>query len=123
MQQQNQAYQEDFGYSSQQEKADSKAKSEKKLIDDIEYQNRLALYKAVKPLRLDGFKWQFKGEADLYRRRPFPKSFLQPEASAYPCYLFNSELSKAFNSRGEIAVEVDIAEFKIEGQRKPMLGH
>jgi hypothetical protein len=38
--------------------------------------NRLAKHWIRKLLLLDGFKWHFKGEADSYRRRPFPKQFL-----------------------------------------------
>jgi hypothetical protein len=36
-------------------------------------ENMKHLYKIRKLLILDGFSWNFKGEADLYRRRPFPK--------------------------------------------------
>jgi hypothetical protein len=66
------------------------------------HENQINLYKIRKLLVLDGFSWNFKGEADLYRRRPFPRQFLQNEASDYPCYVFQSELSKAFNHKGDI---------------------
>jgi hypothetical protein len=39
--------------------------------------NRIHLYKIRKLLLLEGFCWNFKGEADLYRRRHFPNKFLQ----------------------------------------------
>ena len=38
--------------------------------------NRDHIYKTRKLLLLENFSWNFKGEADLYRRRPFPRSFL-----------------------------------------------
>jgi hypothetical protein len=63
-------------------------------------------------LILENFSWNFKGEADLYRRRHFPRQFLQNEASDYPCYVFNSELSKAFNRMGDIDTVVDLTEFR-----------
>ena len=50
--------------------------------------NQLHLYKIRKLLVLDGFSWNFKGEADLYRRRHFPRKFLHNESSDYPCYVF-----------------------------------
>lgn len=65
-------------------------------------------------LLLPGFSWNFKGEADLYRRRPFPRNFLQNEASDYPCYVFQSELSKAFNNQADIKTIVDLLEFEKE---------
>jgi hypothetical protein len=37
---------------------------------------------------------------------------LQNEASDYPCYVFNSELSKAFNRMGDIDTFVDLTEFR-----------
>ncbi|CDW85366.1 phosphatidylinositol 3-and 4-kinase family protein [Stylonychia lemnae] len=74
--------------------------------------NKIHLYKIRKLLVLEGFSWNFKGEADMYRRRPFPRQFLQNEASDYPCYVFQSELSKAFNNKGEIDTVVDLLEYK-----------
>ena len=74
--------------------------------------NQIHLYKIRKLLVLDNFSWNFKGEADLYRRRPFPKRFLHPEASDYPCYVFQSELSKAFNHKGDIETVVDLIEYR-----------
>ena len=70
------------------------------------------LYKIRKLLVLPNFSWNFKAEADLYRRRPFQKKFLQNESSDYPCYVFDSELSKAFNHKGEIETVVDLIEYK-----------
>lgn len=77
------------------------------------HENQIHLYKIRKLLVLEGFSWNFKGEADLYRRRPFPRQFLQYEASNYPCYVFQSELSKAFNHKGEIETIVDLLEYKV----------
>jgi len=74
--------------------------------------NQIHLYKIRKLLVLEDFSWNFKGEADLYRRRPFPRKFLQPEASDYPCYVFQSELSKAFNHKGDIETIVDLIEYR-----------
>lgn len=74
--------------------------------------NQIHLYKIRKLLLLDNFSWNFKGEADMYRRRTFPRKFLQNEASDYPCYVFQSELSKAFNHKGEIETEIDLQEYK-----------
>ena len=76
------------------------------------YENQIHLYKIRKLLVLENFSWNFKGEADLYRRRPFPRLFLQNEASNYPCYVFQSELSKAFNKKGDIETIVDLLEYK-----------
>ena len=47
----------------------------------------------------------------MFRRRPFPIEFAQPEASDYPSYVFESELSKAFNQKGEISAAVDLMEY------------
>ena len=52
------------------------------------------------------------GEAESYRRRPFPLKFLKNECSDYPVYVFTSELSKAFDSESEIETIVDISEYK-----------
>lgn len=35
--------------------------------------NQIHLYKIRKLLILENFSWNFKGEADLYRRRHFPR--------------------------------------------------
>lgn len=67
--------------------------------------------KITQLLVLPNFSWTFVGEADSYRRRPFPLKFLQYECSDYPCYVFTSELSKAFNSIGDIQTEVDLSEY------------
>lgn len=65
---------------------------------------------------LPGFTWNYKdqGEGDLYRRRKFPKYLLAREASDYPCYVYQSELSKAFNSVSHINIKVDISEYREE---------
>lgn len=62
-------------------------------------------------LVLDGFSWTFVGEADSYRRRPFPMKFLQQECPEYPVYAFTSELSKAFNDIDGIDTIVDLSEY------------
>ena len=70
------------------------------------------LYEMTKMLVLEGFSWVFMGEAETYRRRPFPLKFLHNECSDYPCYVFTSELSKAFNHIADIEVIVNLTEFK-----------
>ena len=47
----------------------------------------------------------------MYRRRPFPIEFLHNEVSPYPCYVFQSSLSKAFDKTATIKTEVNISEF------------
>jgi len=78
---------------------------------EFDLRNIQTLVKITKMLLLDGFSWTFIGEADSYRRRPFPLKFLQHECSDYPCYVFTSELSKAFNHVGDIPIEVDLSEY------------
>ena len=63
----------------------------------------------TKMLVLPNFSYIFAGEADSYRRRPFPLKFLQYECSDFPCYVFESELSKAFDDIGVIETEVDLS--------------
>ena len=71
--------------------------------------------KIIKQLtRIKSFIWYYKGEADLYRRRMFPDYLLAREASEYPCYVFQSELSKAYNSVSHINLIVDVGEYKEE---------
>ena len=77
----------------------------------IQQKNIKTLVEITKMLLLDGFSWTFVGEADSYRRRPFPLKFLQYECSDYPVYVFNSELSKAFNSIDGIETIVDLSEY------------
>lgn len=62
-------------------------------------------------LILENFSWTFQGEADSYRRRPFPLKFLHPECSDYPVYAFSSELSKAFDDSNGVPTFVDLSEF------------
>ena len=85
--------------------------------------NEKHLYKIRKLLVIEGFSWYFKGEADLQRRRPFPVKFLQNEVSDYPCYVFNSELSKAFNHKGEIYTTVHLLEYKHKILENPRRGN
>lgn len=69
-------------------------------------------------LKMPGFHWMFERSAEVnrYRRRRFPyhypvsKTF--EEASEYPVYIYQSELSKAFSDKVELAVEVDLMEYK-----------
>ena len=63
-------------------------------------------------LVLPKFRWAFSGEADSYRRRPFPLKFLQYECSNSPVYVFESELSMAFAETKGIEIQVDLSEFK-----------
>ena len=70
-------------------------------------------------LVLPNFSWTFVGEADSYRRRPFPLKFLQYECSDFPCYAFESELSKAFNDVGDIKeLSVNLDEYRSVIQEK-----
>jgi hypothetical protein len=77
---------------------------------EIKLKNLKTLEEMFQMLVLKDFRWTFMDEADQYRRRPFPLKFLQFECSDYPCYVFTSELSKAFNNIGEIMTEVDLSE-------------
>ena len=79
----------------------------------LEERNKLVLYKLRKLLLLEKFSWNFK-EADVYRRREFPLKFLQNECAPYPCYVFQSALSKAFDSDANIMAEIDLSEFSLE---------
>ena len=78
----------------------------------IKQQNIDVLVKMTQMLNLPKFRWTFLGEAESYRRRPFPLKFLKNECSDYPVYVFTSELSKAFDSESEIETIVDISEYK-----------
>ena len=60
-------------------------------------------------LDLPKFHWEFHG-ADFFRRRLFPLKFLQNECSKYPCYVFQSPLSKAFNHEKFIDTVVDVSQ-------------
>lgn len=62
-------------------------------------------------LVLPKFRWAFSGEADSYRRRPFPLKFLQYESSNYPTYVHTSKLSKAFDNAPNIETTVDLSLF------------
>ena len=70
-----------------------------------------------KLLDLKNFYWDFR-EADFYRRRQFPAKFLQNECSPYPCYVFESPLSKAFNGDKYISARVDISKFVPDAKEK-----
>ena len=60
-------------------------------------------------LVLPKFRWTFVGEAESYRRRPFPLNFLQYESSNYPTYVHTSKLSKAFDKVTGILTVVDLS--------------
>lgn len=81
------------------------------LKKQIKGRNQKVLEEMFKMMVLPRFMWIFMGEADSYRRRPFPLKFLQYECSDYPCYVFTSELSKAFNSISFIETEIDLSEY------------
>ena len=81
------------------------------VTDEIVKKRDAMTIKSIKKLLdLKDFYWDFR-EADYYRRRQFPISFLQNECSPYPCYVFDSPLSKAFNSEKYIKAHVDITKF------------
>lgn len=46
---------------------------DEQLKEKFQQANKIHLYKIRKLLVLEGFSWNFKGEADMYRRRPFPR--------------------------------------------------
>ena len=62
--------------------------------------------------KLDDFIWLFnRGEVDQYRRRKLPQYLIAREISDYPSYVFQSELSKAFNSISHILLRVNLMEY------------
>ena len=72
-------------------------------------------------IKLEGFIWLAnKGESDKYRRRKLPQYLISRELSDYPCYIFQSELSKAFNSISHISLRVNLMEYdrKIKAKLK-----
>ena len=74
----------------------------------IEKRNKVTIRNIRKLLDLPYFYWDFR-EAEYYRRRQFNVKFLQNECSPYPCYVFQSPLSKAFNGEKYISALVDIS--------------
>lgn len=52
-----------------------------------------------------------RSEADRYRRRKIPQYLIARESSDTPCYVHQSELSKAFNSISHITLKVYIMEY------------
>ena len=85
-------------------------KEDENFKEKLTKKNINVLYKIRYLLLLDNFVWNMS-EAESYRRRPFPIKFLQNEASPFPCYVFSSPLSKAFNDYKEIQVIVSLIEF------------
>jgi len=66
-------------------------------------------------LNMPNFHWIYERsyEVNRYRKRVFPyRKFLCEEASDYPVYVYQSELSKAFSKKVELDVEVDLMEYK-----------
>jgi len=62
--------------------------------------------------KIEGFIWLAnKGEGDKYRRRKLPQYLIARELSDYPCYIFQSELSKAFNQISHITLRVNLMEY------------
>lgn len=61
---------------------------------------------------LRNFYWNNKGEMNAYWRRVLPRYLITWEASEYPCYVFQSDLSKAFNAINFITVNVNLSEYK-----------
>lgn len=61
-------------------------------------------------MELEGFKWEYGhgSEADKYRRRKFQAYLSRKEASEYPCYAYQSMLSKAFDKNPSIEIEVHL---------------
>lgn len=74
----------------------------------IEERNKQVLYKMRMLLSQENFLWNFH-DSDYYRRRTFPKEFLTNEASPYPCYVFQSPLSRAFDSYCDIEAVIDLS--------------
>ena len=91
---------------------DGSLKPELGIKHQLEERNKWVLYQLRRLLVLEKFSWNFK-EADIYRRREFPLKFLQNECAPYPCYVFQSALSKAFDSKAQIEAVIDITEFSI----------
>ena len=52
-----------------------------------------------------------RSEADRYRRRKLPQYLIAREISEFPCYVCQSELSKAFNSISHIVLRVYIMNY------------
>ena len=76
----------------------------------LKKRNEVTIRNIRRLLDLKDFHWDFR-EAEAYRRRQFPAPFLQNECSKYPCYVFQSPLSKAFNKDKKIKARIDLGEF------------
>jgi len=86
--------------------------------------NVLKHYEMLKKmLKMPNFKWVYEESAEVnrYRKRLLPykyiyftdnRSLLNEEASNYPVYIYQSELSKAFSDKVDIDVEIDLLEYK-----------
>jgi phosphatidylinositol-4,5-bisphosphate 3-kinase catalytic subunit alpha/beta/delta len=80
-----------------------------------EFKEKIKIHRVIiKNLtKIDGFVWlSNKGEADQYRRRKLPQYLIAREVSNFPCYIFQSELSKAFNSISHITLKVNLMEYQ-----------
>jgi hypothetical protein len=86
---------------------------DKELESDIRDKNKKHKQIIKNLTKIDGFVWlSNKGEADKYRRRKLPQYLISREVSDYPCYIFQSELSKAFNKISHITLRVNLMEYK-----------
>ena len=84
----------------------------------VKKRDQVTIKNIKKLLDLPNFYWDFR-DADFYRRRLFPVNFLQNECSPYPCYVFQSPLSKAFNEFKYIEANVDISKL-VPGVTEPI---
>ena len=80
------------------------------LLKQYKERDMSVLTKIYTLLTFKDFCWNFSS-VDASRRRSFPKQFLQNECSPYPCYVFQSALSKAFNENATITCSIDVSEF------------
>lgn len=86
---------------------------DKKIEEDIRDKNKKHKQIIKNLTKIDGFVWlSNKGEADKYRRRKLPQYLVSREVSDYPCYIFQSELSKAFNKISHITLRVNLMEYR-----------
>lgn len=98
------------------------------IVDDCKYPEQLnekivRHYDIIRRmLQMPRFNWMYEQSAEVnrYRRRLLPykyflsnsRTLLNEEASNYPVYIYQSELSKAFSDKVDIDVEVDLMEYE-----------
>jgi phosphatidylinositol-4,5-bisphosphate 3-kinase catalytic subunit alpha/beta/delta len=83
--------------------------------EEEEFKEKIKIHRVIinNLTKIDGFVWlSNKGEADQYRRRKLPQYLIAREVSNFPCYIFQSELSKAFNSISHITLKVNLMEYQ-----------